>query len=198
MTSEQAEGVRRELGVQPRPVRGFSRSEVLILAALRSAPLGLLSIRAVARRAGISPTSASRALARLRERGLVRAERRMIEAGRAHEATVWSAALGNPEWSELDPILDPIELPSGGGGQRPRRVPSRLRHLFWNTDPSQLELEGSGGYIARRLLRTMDLQGLAWGASHLSAEDWREGAHARNLDPRARALAENLAIEAER
>ena len=73
------------------------------------------------------------------------------------------------------------------------RVPARLRHLFWNTADSQLDVRHAGPYIARRLLREMDLQGLAWGAASLSQQDWRRAAEARGLDPQTRRLALNLA-----
>jgi len=74
-----------------------------------------------------------------------------------------------------------------------KRVPKRLHHLFWNTAESQLDVSRAGPYIARRLLRTMDLQGLAWGARALKPEDWEQGALARGLDPKVKRLARNLA-----
>jgi hypothetical protein len=105
---------------------------------------------------------------------------------------VWHANILNPRWSELDPILHRIEAP-----RRPeptvQRVPRHLRHLFWNTAESQLDLKHAGSYIARRLLRTMDLQGLAWGAKTLKPADWEQGARARGLDPKVKQLAHNLA-----
>ncbi len=75
-------------------------------------------------------------------------------------------------------------------------MPQSLRHLFWNTAPTQLDVQTGGSYIARRLLRTMDLEGLAWGASNLRRADWMEAQKARGLDPRVRGLARNLAATA--
>ena len=72
-------------------------------------------------------------------------------------------------------------------------MPAELAHLFWNTARSQLELDRAGGYVARRLIQAGDLDGLAWGAEHLRAEDWRHAAATRGLDPRMKALALNLA-----
>ena len=46
-------------------------------------------------------------------------------------------------------------------------VPYYLRHLFWNTAKSQLNVTTSAPFIAKRLLSTGDLDGLAWGATHL-------------------------------
>jgi hypothetical protein len=116
----------------------------------------------------------------------------MIAAGRAREASVWSANVTHRRWPEIDRSLSKAEPPARS--QRVEdKVPSRLRHLFWNTADSQLDVGHAGAYIARRLLQTMDLQGLAWGARILSAEDWRQGAKARGLDSKARRLAQNLA-----
>lgn len=191
LTRRQANRVRRELGVTPR-IEGLTRSQSLVLAALRSAPLGLVSIRAVARRGGLSPTAAGTALQALLGVGLVTRSEQTIAAGRARTATVWCLAISSPRLADLDPDLSRVELRA-----RPRRadkrVPPRLRHLFWNTADSQLDTRRAGDYIARRLLRTMDLQGLAWGASALRASDWERGAVARGLSPKVKRLARNLA-----
>lgn len=121
----------------------------------------------------------------------------MIAAGRTKEIELWRADLANERWSELDPVLDRIEKPSKAA-PRSKKVPANLRHLFWNTAPTQLDVASSGPYIARRLLQTMDLQGLAWGARALTAADWQAGARARNLSGPVRQLAANLAAEAPR
>ena len=91
----------------------------------------------------------------------------------------------------MDPILGEVAPPARRQPDS-RRVPARLRHLFWNTADSQLDVDHAGAYIARRLLRTMDLQGLAWGAQALAPEDWRHAAGARGLDPKVRQLARSL------
>lgn len=105
---------------------------------------------------------------------------------------IWHANLLDPRWPALDPVLERVERP-----ERPKlveeRVPRRLHHLFWNTAESQLDVGRAGAYIARRLLRTMDLQGLAWGVQALGPEDWEQGALARGLDPKVKRLARNLA-----
>lgn len=117
--------------------------------------------------------------------------------------TIWRANVAHPRWRTLSPLLDRVRFP--GAGARARRgragadlrVPGRLGHLFWNTAPEQLDLATSGPYVARRLLRSLDLQGLAWGAKTLTAEDWLAGARARGLDPKVRQLACNLAAGAD-
>jgi hypothetical protein len=191
LTPSQAGQLRRALGATPR-LEGFTRPEIRVLAALRSAPFGLVSARAVARRSGLSPTAAARALRALRHRGLATETREVIAAGRARTAGIWRANVTHPSWSALDPALARVEPPERGP-EAGDRVPAHLRHLFWNTADSQLDVTRAGPYIARRLLRTMDLQGLAWGAQALSPDDWLQGTRARGLDPAVRQLARNLA-----
>ena len=189
-----ADRVRDALGSTPR-AQGLSRSELVVLAALRSAPFGLGSARAVARRSGLSPTTAARALKSLAGKQLVEHSAEMVAAGRAREAQIWRAAFAHPRWPSLDPVLARVERPAPPerGGRGSGRVPARLRHLFWNSAETQLDVGAAGPYIARRLLRTMDLQGLAWGAQTLEPDDWEQAVRARGLDPKTRRLALNLA-----
>jgi len=93
-------------------------------------------------------------------------------------------------------LLAPVRPPVRPVAPREQRVPPALRHLFWNTAPAQLDVLRGGPYIARRLLRTMDLEGLAWGASNLRSADWLQAQKARGLDAQVRALARNLAATA--
>jgi len=108
---------------------------------------------------------------------------------------VWHANIEHSRWQSLDPVLARVQLPVRS--ERPKsteqRVPRRLRHLFWNTADSQLDVARAGPYVARRLLQTMDLQGLAWGAKALAPGDWERAARARGLDPEVKRLARNLA-----
>lgn len=170
----------------------LTRSKVMALAALRSAPFGLVSASAVARRSGLSATAAARALDALLGRDLVFRSNEVIAGGRAQPIRVWHANVMSDYWPELVPTLNQVVLPHW---QQPKssRVPVRLRHLFWNTAESQLDVDRAGAYIARRFLRTMDLQGLAWGSQALAPNDWRQAAGARGLDPKVRQLARNLA-----
>lgn len=192
--SRAADRIRDALGFMPR-VAGLSLSELAVLAALRDAPFGLGSARAVARRADLSPTAAGRALDALARAGLVVRSTEVVAAGRVREAEIWRANVRHPRWPSLDPVLARVKRPASP--QRDRRgdarVPARLRHLFWNTAESQLDAKRAGPYIARRLLRSMDLQGLAWGAQALAPGDWARAAEARGLDPAVRRLAHNLA-----
>lgn len=195
LSKAQYDRLGEELGRTP-PISGLSPTEVKVLAALRRAPLGLVSARAVASRAGVSPTAASRALRDLGKSMLVYRREAMLPLGRAREASLWHANVLHPRWLEIAGRLDEVRAPMPRTPP-PREgrdcVPARLGHLFWNVDPAQLDTGRAGGFIARRLLRSDDPEGLAWGATHLRPSDWRKGARARGLDPRLRAMAENLA-----
>jgi hypothetical protein len=196
LTQAQFERLRAELGTDA-ALRGLSRTQARVLAALARSPRGLRSARAVAARAGVSPTAATRAIRELEERGLVKRKRAWIAAGKAREVELFTANVMAAEWPDLAPRLDAIEPPRRGKPTRHRRVPKHLEHLFWNTAPSQLEVDRAGGYIARRLIQAGDLDGLAWGAENLGPDAWREAARARGLRPQQRALAENLTAAAE-
>ena len=190
-----ARRLRKALGSTP-DASGLSRSELVVLAALRSAPFGLRSARAVARRAALSPTSAARALESLEGQGLVFRDESMVAAGRAKGRRMASK---HPSFALVVAGPRPRRRPetrARAGLHWDLRVPARLRHLFWNTAESQLDVRRAGPYVARRLLREMDLQGLAWGAQALAPQDWQRAAQARGLDPKTRRLALNLAATA--
>jgi len=190
--------LREELGATER-LDDLSRVEVAVLAALDRAPFGLVSARAVAARAGVAPTSAGNALERLVAEGLVERKTALVAAGRARRVEVLTARRSSARWRRIAPTLGRTRPAQRSGTRRApsRAVPPRLRHLFWNVAPAQLETARSGGTIARRLLQTGDPEGLAWGAANLSAADWEHAGRARGLDPRARGLARNLAVAAE-
>jgi MarR family protein len=198
ISRRQFKRLRQELGVREK-IDGLSPTEVAVLSTLAHSPFGLVSSRAVAQRARISPTSASKALKRLEQRGLAQRERTWVAAGRAREQEIIRANYSSPQWPALAPKLAKVDPPAAMRHERPNRrtVPPRLRHLFWNSAESQLDLEQAGGYIARRLVQTGDLEGLAWGAANLRPKDWRHAAKARGIDRRRRALALNLAAAAD-
>jgi len=194
LTRPQFERLRERLGSDVE-VPGLSKTEARVLAALARSPRGVRSVRAVATRSGVSPTAAGRAVSELERRGLLNRERAWIAAGRAEQVELLTANVTAPRWSELAPRLARIDPPRRRPAARQERVPAYLRHLFWNTAPPQLEVDRAGGYIARRLVQTGDLDGLAWGAHNLTPAAWREAATARGLRPEQRALALNLAAD---
>ena len=195
LTDGEVDELARELGVTP-PVPGLSRTETQVLAALSRSPRGLASVRETARRAGVSPTAAGRALAKLSAQGIISESPMMLARGRASQAPVFRVRFGTAKWAALAPAVAKVRLPDHTGGRRVKRVPPHLRHLFWNSAPTQLDVATSAPYIARRLIRTDDPDGLAWGAANLSASAWEHAATTRGLDPAHRALARNLARHA--
>ncbi len=191
LTSPMVQQLYQELGRTP-SVPGLDTIEVKVLAALARSPFGLSSARVVARQAGVSPTAASGALRTLERKGLVRREETVIAAGRARKVQLIHANRRSERWLELAALLADVR-PARKPQATQQKVPPRLGHLFWNTAPSQLDVSDSGPYIARRLLSTMDFDGLAWGAANLRSADWEQAARARGLDKRVRAIAQNLA-----
>lgn len=193
LSHAQASRLRAELGRRGR-VAEMPSSQLAALAALVAAPYGLPSARAVAEAAGLSPATASKAVKSLLTDGFVFRRPELIAAGRPRHVLMLHANLLD---ERVDRLLPQLRLVQPRAKRPARKVPFRLSHLFWNTHPSQLELPARGPYIARRLLRTLDPAGLAWGAQHLRAEDWHEAARARGLSDAVRALAANLADAAE-
>jgi hypothetical protein len=117
----------------------------------------------------------------------------MIARGRATSATVYRVRFGSGKWLALAPLVAKVRLPHRVSRSRARRVPPNLRHLFWNTASTQLDVTSSAPYIARRLLTVLDPDGLAWGSVNLPASAWEHAAKTRGLKPAQRALACNLA-----
>lgn len=192
LTGEQVSELARGLGITPL-IPGMSRTDAQVLAALSRSPRGVSSVREVARRAGVSPTAAGRALARLVARSLITQTPLMLARGHASEVTVYQVRFGSAEWLALAPAVAKVYLPERAGKPHAKRVPPHLLHLFWNTAPAQLDVDTSAPYIARRLLTTFDPDGLAWGTVNLPASAWEHAAATRGLEPAQRALAHNLA-----
>jgi hypothetical protein len=187
----------QDLGVVPR-VGSLSREDSLVLAALARRPLGLRSARAVGRVAGISPTAASRALARLDRAVLVRRRRRRVVRGTVTDLDVWEANVTDPRWPEIAPALNRVVFPTPDypSADHDVRVPGWLRHLFWNADVRQLGVERDAAFIAGRILSSDDTQAHAWAAANLPPNAFERAATARAIEPRRAALAHNLAAAA--
>jgi DNA-binding Lrp family transcriptional regulator len=195
LTQGQVDELGLELGALP-GLPGLSRVEVRVLAALSRSPRGVASVREAARRAGVSPTAASRALMRLASEDLITATPMMLARGHAAEATVYQVRFGSPQWLELAPAIARVRLSANHEQRRAKRVPPYLLHLFWNAAPAQLDVEASSPFIARRLITSFDPDGLAWGTANLPASAWEHAAATRGLAPAQRALAHNLAKHA--
>ena len=195
LTQGQVDELARELGAMP-VLPDLSQVEVKVLAALSRSPRGVASVREAARRAGVSPTAASRALVRLASDGLITATPMMLARGHAAEATVYQVRFGSPQWLELAPAIARVRLPVRHEQRQAKRVPPYLLHLFWNAAPAQLDVQASSPFIARRLITSFDPDGLAWGTANLPASAWEHAAATRGLPPAQRALAHNLARHA--
>ena len=192
LTPGQVDELALELGAAP-PIPDLSRVEARVLAALSRSPRGVASVREAARRAGVSPTAAARALARLVSGGLITATPMMLARGHAAEATVYQVRFSSPLWLGLAPAIARVRLPARHEQPPAKRVPPHLLHLFWNTAPAQLDVAASAPFIARRLITSFDPDGLAWGTANLPASAWEHAAATRGLEPARRALAHNLA-----
>jgi DNA-binding Lrp family transcriptional regulator len=162
LTEEQVSELARELGVAPL-IPGMSRTDARVLAALSRSPRGVSSAREAARRAGVSPAAAGRALARLITQGLLTQTPIMLARGHASQVAIYQVRFGSEEWLTLAPVVAKVQLPDRASRPRARRDPPQLLHLFWNTALAQLDVATSGPYVARRLLTTFDQDGLAWG-----------------------------------
>jgi DNA-binding transcriptional ArsR family regulator len=195
LTREQVDELARELGAIP-PVPDRSQVDTRVLAALSRSPRGVASVREAARRAGVSPTAATRALARLASDGLITATPTMLARGHVVEATVYQVRFGSPLWLALAPAIARVRLPARRAQPHAKRVPPHLLHLFWNAAPAQLDVAASAPFIARRLITSFDPDGLAWGTANLPASAWEHAAGTRGLQPAQRALADNLARNA--
>lgn len=176
-------------------IQGLRRPQVLALAALAGAPLGLRSARALSRAAGLSPTAAGTAVRQLTALGLVEIRRETVAEGKARVVDLITADVTHPRWAELAPQLAHVVL-RPTSPTPPRRIPARIAHVFWNGPVGQVDPRTHGAYIARRVLTDGETQALAWAARTLTAADWTAALRTRGLGPRERALARNLAASA--
>jgi excisionase family DNA binding protein len=192
--------LRRRWGAVP-SLPGLSREDVLVLAALGRRPLGLRSGRAVARTAGVSPTTAGRALRRLAERGYVTREPVRVTEGEVRDVPVWSVHWTGPAWLGAAAAVGQATLPVEREPRRQRaptrrRVPSRLAHLLWNEDLAALDAERDAVLIADRILRSEDPEAHVWMMEQLPASAILRATRTRNLDRRRASLGRLLAAAA--
>lgn len=193
LDASQFDALRKHLGYAA-PVDGLTREEIFVLAALNLHPLGIRSIRAVARSASVSPTTAGQAVTHLAAKGLVAAQTERVIEGAAIDAPIWRVARDGPGWFEIAPAVRTVVLPSRGNATtRPKAVPRRLWHHFWNAEPSKLRLPTDSDYVAARLLRSDDPQALSWAAANLDANSIEKAAGLRGLDDKRRSMIRHLA-----
>ncbi|MHB8458260.1 MAG: MarR family transcriptional regulator, partial [Acidimicrobiales bacterium] len=165
-----------------------------VLAALSRRPLGLRSVRAVARSASVSPATATSSLDRLQALGLVRRTIKRVVEGEVVDAPVWEVDWTSAKWLETRSVIRRVIVPRlTASPSTPKRVPRRLHHLFWNADPWALDVGRDADYLAARILASEDSEANAWMAAHLPADAISRAGRMRGIDTRRRDLSVNLA-----
>ena len=163
-------------------------TELRVLAALSRAPLGLPSARSVAAQAGVSPTTASKALHHLAATNLTSQKSFDVASGRARRELRWMA--NTTAWSEdLRRAVRRTRLPHHEGSAT--ALPRSLHHLFWNADVSKLTPDADGSYMAGRLLDAPDLRAWRWAFANIRPHDIDNAVSRRGVSPRIQTLVAN-------
>ena len=191
LTESQVERLRERLGSAPK-IEGLTREQVFVLAALNCRPAGLRSARAVARDAGVSPTTAGKVLSALIARNLVRRDVRQLLEGEIVDGEVYTIHRG-AEWRSIAERIRTAVVPHAGRRPpAPMRVPRRLWHHFWNGSPATVEFPRDENYVAARLLRSDDPQAVAWAATRMSAAAIAHVSRLRGVSNAERTFLRNL------
>jgi DNA-binding Lrp family transcriptional regulator len=195
--AEAVEQLRRRWGAAP-SIPGLTREDVLVLAALGRRPFGLRSARAVARAAGVSPTTAGSSLRRLAAQGYLARQTIRVAEGDARDVAVWTVRWTGAPWRRVAERVGQAALPEPAPAARPAqeadgRVPARLGHLFWNEDLQGLDLDRHAILVADRILRSEDPEAHAWMLQRLPPDAIVQATRTRNLDPRRVRLGRLLA-----
>lgn len=187
--------ITKHLGFAP-SVPGRSREELFILKALLLRPMGLLHVRDVARAASISPTTASRGLARLLDEGLVSHDVERVTLGQVQDIPVWRHRLYSSAGAPIIDAVRSVVLPAVTTKAVGRRVPKRLDHLFWNLNRLALDTDRDGKLIANRLLSSDDTEGLGFLATGaIPPAELSRAAATSGIDPSLAAMARNIAAD---
>ncbi len=188
-----ASEVERVLG-RARSLPALSRDETLVLAALGRSPFGLVSARSVGRAAGVSPTTAGRALQQLIVSGYVEQKVRRVVEGKVKDLSAYEVRWSTPQWRAAAGALGSVTLPDRTAQRVPPTLPQRFSHLFWDAPhPNRIALEDRGVGIAHRILTGDDASALSWMVRVIPKKTLRRAAGIRGTDARTKALAENLA-----
>ncbi len=170
------------------PASDRSPSELRILAALSRSPLGQTSLRSIAAKAGVSPTTASNVIASLANTEYVQQREVSVASGRARRELRWFA--NSSSWSpELRESVRRTRLPQKRAEKEP--LPAHVHHLFWNAEVSKLSPKTDGSYLAERLLQSPDIRAWQWALTNLKRADVETALSRRGVDERTRALARN-------
>ena len=210
------ERVIRKVGAVPIRIKGLSRTDMQVLAAITRTPLGMESHRAVARKAGVSPTAAGESLRRLSSRHFVERIQRREVRGVPRDLRLWVADYGSDAWNrETLAATAKVVLPTrnagpaaaqasasdsrlrSASGSSPRRVPRRFDHLFWNVNPRKLDPTGDSDFIAARLMGADDPSAWNWATANLPKQSLLNAARMRGVPSDRRSLIINLANRTE-
>lgn len=145
------DAAKAHFGIIPK-VEGLSRIETQALVSLSRRPRGLVSARQVAKAARLSPTTASRALAKLQAAGLVTRHPVAVFDGKVSERDVFEVAWDSPAWRRLAPLLASAELPRPKPSPLGHRLPPRLANVFWTGDWRKVDPQASPRYVAHRIV----------------------------------------------
>jgi hypothetical protein len=178
--------LRDELGAAPIN-SPLSREELKVLAAFNMNPFGFRSRRAVAATAGMSPTTASATVDRLINEGLVLTVPAMLRnGGRVVQGVVLEANRNDEKWSAILGDVLATYLPMPRMTAKPKIVPRRFWHLFWNALPAQLPIIGHADFIASRMLLSKDPSAVSWATLHLPVSSIEKTATLRGVNDRDR------------
>lgn len=190
------ERLERRVGAVPVRAPGLSRTDMMVLAAVSRAALGLESVRAVSRAARVSPTAAGKSLKQLEERGLVKQVRRRLVQGRPRTVSLWQASSKVMRTTDIAHAVSKVRLPDSkrrGVTARASKVPPRFHHLFWSGNPQHLDLKKDSDFVAVRLMNADDPDAWTWALANLPKSSIRKAAKMRGVTPPRRALISNLA-----
>lgn len=181
MTPGDVARLRSALGSAPR-TRAFTREELFLLAALAAEPRGFASVRALARSAGVSATTAAAGVERLVRRDVVARKAGVTRmSGRVVDATLIVANTSSAAWSRHAQEIAATTPPISGAGREPIVIPRRFWHLFWNASPATIRVDENPDYIAARLLRSGDRQAELWAVGHLPVASLEKVARLRGV-----------------
>lgn len=177
------------IGATPAIPTGLTREAILVLAAIASAPLGAVSARAIATKAGVSPTTASKLVHKLAHEGLIEQRSRMEARGTARLVTRWHLTSFRDWPPEVVDAVKMARLPKPKYRVAHGRLPSRFHHLFWSVNPNKLRLPDDAEYVAYQLLTSDSFEAIRWALTSLPKSAIDRALAIRGVDARTRSLA---------
>ncbi len=179
LDSSQVAVLEDELGFAP-SVKGYTREDLFVLAALNLSPYGFRSVHAMSRAAAISATTATEVVARLTQKDLiVISPQRELLNRKVVTVSTLHANRHHEEWRRLSRQIAVVRLPTESSTS-PKIVPRRFWHLFWNADPLRLPIAEHADFLATRMLLSDEPQAIAWAATNLPPDSIERTANMRS------------------